>query len=78
MTLERKVKNVRVSLADINEEVKHITTAWNRENENKIQHPIYPASIGGTIYHRYRGDRQPDEDDQRGARGISVLDSGSE
>lgn len=50
MTLERKVRNGRVSLADINEEVKHITTAWNRENENKIQHPIYRASMGGTIF----------------------------
>lgn len=50
MTLERKVTKGRVSLADINEEVKRIVTAWNLKNENKIQHPIYRASMGGTIF----------------------------
>lgn len=50
MTLNRRVRKGRVSLADIHEEVINIARFWNAGNPHKIQHPIYRASICGTIY----------------------------
>lgn len=50
MTINRKIRQGKISLADINEEVVNIANAWNQKNPQKMQHPIYRARIGGTIY----------------------------
>ena len=50
MTVNRKIRQGRVSLADINEEVKQLIKIWNMKNPDRIQHPIYRASLGGTIF----------------------------
>lgn len=49
MTLKRRIRKGRVFLTDINEEVIQIARAWNAQNPNRIQHPIYRANTGGTI-----------------------------
>ena len=41
MTVNRKIRQGRVSLADINEEVKQLIKIWNMKNPDRIQHPIY-------------------------------------
>mgnify|MGYP000059717716 FL=1 len=50
MTVNRKIRHGKVSLADINEEVKQLIKIWNMKNPDRIQHPIYRASLGGTIF----------------------------
>lgn len=50
MTVNRKIRQGKVSLADINEEVKQIFQTWNIQNPDRVQHPIYRASLGGTIF----------------------------
>lgn len=50
MTVNRKIRQGRVSLADINEEVKKLIKTWNLRNPDRSQHPIYRASLGGTIF----------------------------
>lgn len=46
-------KNVHkglLSLADINDEVQRMMKGWNEKNPEKVQHPIFRSSMGGTIY----------------------------
>lgn len=50
MTVNRRIRNGKISLADISEEVINIANAWNQQNPQRMQHPIYRARIGGTIY----------------------------
>lgn len=50
MTVNRKIRYGRVALTDINEEVKKLTEIWNLKNPDRSQHPIYRASLGGTIF----------------------------
>lgn len=39
-----------LSLSDINDEVQKMMKGWNEKNPDKIQHPIFRSSMGGTIY----------------------------
>ena len=46
-------KNVHkglLSLTDINDEVQEMMKGWNKKNPDKVQHPIFRSSMGGTIY----------------------------
>lgn len=46
-------KNVHkglLSLTDINDEVQKMMIGWNKKNPDKVQHPIFRSSMGGTIY----------------------------
>ena len=50
ITMKWRSRKGKISLADINEGVVHIAKIWNEKNPDKIQHPIYRANTGGTIY----------------------------
>lgn len=50
MTVNRRIRKGKISIFDIHEEVLAIAKAWNKNNPNKMQHPIYRGRIGGTIY----------------------------
>lgn len=50
MTVNRRIHKGKISIFDIHEEVLAIAKAWNKNNPNKMQHPIYRGRIGGTIY----------------------------
>lgn len=39
-----------LSLTDINDEVQLLMKGWNKKNPDKVQHPIFRSSMGGTIY----------------------------
>lgn len=39
-----------LSLTDINDEVQKMMKGWNEKNPDKVQHPIFRSSMGGTIY----------------------------
>lgn len=39
-----------LSLTDINDEVQKMMNGWNEKNPDKVQHPIFRSSMGGTIY----------------------------
>ena len=39
-----------LSLTDINDEVQEMMKDWNKKNPDKVQHPIFRSSMGGTIY----------------------------
>ena len=39
-----------LSLTDINEEAQRLMKGWNEKNLDKVQHPIFRSSMGGTIY----------------------------
>ena len=46
-------KNVHkglLSLTAINDEVQKMMKGWNENNPDKVQHPIFRSSMGGTIY----------------------------
>ena len=45
-----KAKKGFLPLSDINEEVKQLIKILNMKNSDRIQHPIYRASLGGTIF----------------------------
>ena len=50
MTVNRRIRKGKISIFDIHEKVLAIAKAWNKNNPNKMQHPIYRGRIGGTIY----------------------------
>ncbi len=50
ITMKWRSRKGKISLADINESVVHIAKIWNEKNPDRIQHPIYRANTGGTIY----------------------------
>lgn len=50
MTVNRRIRKGKISIFDIHEEVLAIAKAWNKNNPNKMQHPIYRGRVGGTIY----------------------------
>lgn len=50
ITVNRRIRKGKISIFDIHEEVLAIAKAWNKNNPNKMQHPIYRGRIGGTIY----------------------------
>ena len=39
-----------LSLTDINAEVQAMMKGWNEKNPDRVQHPIFRSSMGGTIY----------------------------
>lgn len=43
-------KRGTLSLEAIQEETKRLMHAWNQQNPEKAQHPIFRSSMGGTIY----------------------------
>lgn len=49
MTLKRKVRDGKVLLSDISEEVHRLAEAWNAKYPDKAQHPIFRSDLGGTI-----------------------------
>lgn len=49
MTLNRKVRNGKVFLSDISEEIRRLAEAWNTKYPDKVQHPIFRSDLGGTI-----------------------------
>lgn len=40
MTVNRRIHKGKISIFDIHEEVLAIAKAWNKNNPNKMQHPI--------------------------------------
>lgn len=50
MTVRRRIRKGKISISDIHEEVMAIANVWNKNNPDKMQHPIYRGRIGGTIY----------------------------
>ena len=46
----KKVHEGNVSLSDIYDETMFFVNAWNRNNPDKKQQPIFRSSLGGTIY----------------------------
>ena len=45
-----------LSLEDINDETQHLIRAWNNQNSDKAQHPIFRTSMGGTIFFTVKED----------------------
>lgn len=39
-----------LSITDINDDVQKMMNGWNHKNPDKVQHPIFRSSMGGTIY----------------------------
>lgn len=46
----KKIYKGMLSLTDINDEVQKMMKGWNKKNPDKVQHPIFRSSMGGTIY----------------------------
>ena len=46
MTLNRKVRNGKVFLSDISEEIRRLAEAWNTKYPDKVQHPIFVQILG--------------------------------
>lgn len=52
----KKVRKGKLSLEDINDETQHLIRAWNNQNPDKAQHPIFRTSMGGTIFFTVKED----------------------
>ena len=48
--LRKNVRNGSLTLNDIAEGTRELVLAWNRENPEKEQTPVFRSSIGGTIF----------------------------
>lgn len=46
----KKIYKGLLSLTDINDEVQKMLKGWNEKYPDKVQHPIFRSSMGGTIY----------------------------
>lgn len=50
IAFNKRVKQGKISLQDIYEETMHLVKAWNVQNPEKAQQPIFRSSLGGTIF----------------------------
>ncbi len=52
MLSRRLIRAGKVSLADINSEIRYLMRLWNRMYPDRQQHPVYRDSLTGTIFFR--------------------------